>query len=304
MRAGVMKPQPNAALKGEAMKRTAGHIAILCGLCFLLFATGCTSVDLVNGKRVQNMYLVEEDIKLGQDYMKQTVTEMEKMGVPINADSRQVAKLRKITRDIAAVSHKPDLPFEVTLFHTGIVNAAAAPGGQMMVFEGLYTGKDALVNDDDELAAVIGHEIAHVTCRHTTERLTSQMPVNMLLLAAAIYAEVKEDEDVASAVDAAFFLYHGVWVPRYSREDELEADAVGLLYMAKAGYDPRAALRIWERGMKKETVPSWLNALAGGSHPTDRQRYEAMQRQLSDALQAYQATHTQEAAGSTPTRRP
>lgn len=254
------------------------------GLAALLL-TSCATVDAVTGSKVQNMYLIQDDIQLGREVMSDTVKSMREARVPINADRQRVQKLDDMVRRIASVSHLPDLPYDVQLFQTNIVNAAAAPGGQIMVFSGLYDEREGLVKDDDEMAAVLSHEIAHVTCRHTTEALTREMPVNLLLMGASIYAEAKGKEDLAMWLGAGFLVYQGLLLPKYSRGDEAEADAVGLMYMAKAGYDPRAALRIWKRANEKEGAPGFLAMLS--SHPSNKDRYRALEKRLPAAMAEY-----------------
>lgn len=251
----------------------------------LVLAGGCATTDFVTGRQVQNMYLIEDDIQMGREVLSDVVKAMQEDGVRVNADARKVAKLQDMVNRIAAVSHLPTLPYEVKLFHTNIVNAFAAPGGQMGVFTGLYDHEIGLVKDDDELAAVIAHEIAHVTCRHTTESLTREMPMQLLLLGAAIYAEAKDKEDLAIALGAGFLLYQGLLLPKYSRADEAEADAVGMMYMAKAGYDPRAAVRLWKRAYEREGDEG-LFALFS-SHPTNKARYESLQKMLPQAMEEY-----------------
>ena len=251
-----------------------------------LFAVSCATVDPVTGQRTRNLYLIEDDIQLGRQVKADVVKTMREDGVPINVDRQAVAKLQDMVNRIAAVSHLPDLPYEVTLFQTNIVNAFAAPGGQMGVFTGLYHPEIGLVKDDDELAAVIAHEIAHVTCRHTTESLTRGMPMQLILIGGSIYAEAKGKEDLALALGAGFLVYQGLVLPKFSRNDEAEADAVGLMYMAKAGYDPRAAVRLWERAAARGKDPK-LFALFS-SHPTDRARADALRKLLPKALEEYE----------------
>ena len=253
----------------------------------MLASGGCATIDHVTGERVQNMYSLQEDVALGRNVQQEILAEMKKGGARINGDPARVAQLNEMMRRIAAVSHLPDLPYEVTLFETNIVNAAAAPGGQLVVFSGLYNPKDGLVQNENELAAVMAHEIAHVTCRHTTESLTRRAPVDLLLLAGALYAEAKDREDLAVAMGVAFIAYEGFYLPRYSREDEAEADAVGLMYMAKAGYDPRAAPALWKRVAEKEgRTPSWLRWMS--SHPSHEDRHRALEKQLPAALVEYE----------------
>lgn len=258
------------------------------GLGLLLsVGTGCatTQMDYVTGKPTRNWYTLEEDVVLGQNVAQDAVKEMESSGVPINQDAAMVKKLNGMMNRIAAVSHLPDLPYELTLFQTNIVNAAAAPGGQLLFFEGLYDRKMGLARNDNELAAVMAHEIAHVTCRHSTKAITREMPLNVLLLVGALAAELSENDDAALALGAAFVVYQGLWLPRYSRTDEYEADRVGLMYMAKAGYDPRAAPQVWRRIHEKEGSPSLTKYLS--SHPTHKERYKELERLMPEAMALY-----------------
>ena len=251
----------------------------------LVIVVSCATTDYVTGGRVRNMYLIEEDVKFGEEVMQETLQEMEKAGVPVNNDRKRVAQLQDMVNRIAAVSHIPDLPYEVTLFQTYIVNAMAAPGGKVIVFSGLYDPEEGLVQNEDELAAVIGHEIAHVTCRHTTEALTREAPMNLLLLAAGLYASIDGNEDVQNATAAAFLLYNGLWLPKYSRKDEAEADRVGIMYMAKAGYDPRAAPRLWKRLYEKEGDAGLFAILS--THPTNKDRWKNLEKELPAAMIEY-----------------
>ena len=254
-----------------------------------LLLSSCASIDPVTGNTVRNLYMIEDDIQMGRQVMADTVRTFSKQGVPMNADRKRVQQVEHMMKRIAAVSHLPDLPYEVVVFQTNIVNAAAAPGGQLMVFSGLYDSEHRLVADEDELAAVIGHEIAHVTCRHTTENLTRQLPVQLLLIGGTIYAEAKGNDDLALALGIGFIAYQGLLLPRYSQADEFEADAVGLLYMAKAGYDPRAAVRVWKRADEIQGEPGMFAGFLSvfSSHPTNRKRREALEALLPQAMEEY-----------------
>ncbi len=210
---------------------------------------------------------------------------MQKAGVRINADARRVALLRTMMERIAAVSDLPDLPYEVTLFHTNIVNAAAAPGGAMMVFEGLYDPDIGLVEDEQELAAVMAHEIAHINCRHVTERLSVIMPAALGIEVIATRAERKDREQAAQILRGAFVVGTAFWIPYYSRRDEEEADRVGLFYMARAGYDPRGAVRIWQRAYEQQEGKDQTSIFA--THPSSRDRHRKLERMLPHAMEEY-----------------
>lgn len=255
----------------------------------VLLLVACSTTDFVTGQPTRNMYLLDEDIELGSEVLQEILTEMEDSDVPVNRDKRRLKKLRSMVERIAAVSHMPDLPYEVHLLETNVVNAMCAPGGKVIVFSGLYDRKHGLALDEDEVAAVIGHEIAHATCRHTTEELTRAAPVNTILAIAGLIAEADENEDATAIISAAFLLYNGLWLPRYSRQDEAEADRVGLMYMAQAGYDPRAAIRVWKRAHEKEGSDPDLFVIFS-SHPTHAYRAQHLQEHLPEALAAYAET--------------
>lgn len=260
--------------------------SVLC--CMLLFLTGCSTMDAVTGQKTSNFYSMQQDVQMGSEVYGETIEAMRARGVPVNEDQARLAKLQQMVNRIGAVSDLPDLPYEVTLIQTNIVNAMAAPGGKIMVYEGLWDPNVGLARDEDEIAAVIAHEIAHVNCRHSTESMTRQMLPNALFLGATVFAQAKEQTELAAALGGAFVLYNGVWMTRYSRADEAEADATGLMYMAKAGYDPRAALRIWERAAQQRTGNDPAASIFS-THPADSVRLQNLSAQLPAALAVYEA---------------
>ncbi|MCK5843384.1 MAG: M48 family metallopeptidase [Victivallales bacterium] len=266
------------------------HIYYLGCLALLLLMAGCaTTIDSVTGQQTRNFYSLQQDIELGSQVYSETMEEMRSRGIRLNADPARVAQLQEMVKRIGAVSDLPDLPYEVTLIHTNVVNAMAAPGGKIMVYEGLWDSEKGLARDDDEIAAVIAHEIAHVNARHSTEAMTRQILPNVLFLGATLFAQARERDDIAKALGGAFVLYNGVWVTRYSRTDEIEADTVGILYMAKAGYDPRAALRIWERAAQQRTGADPAESIFS-THPADSVRSQNLRAQLPAALVAYETS--------------
>ena len=257
--------------------------------CFaLLLLCGCTAIDAVTGQQTTNLYSMQQDVEIGTQVRDETVAEMKKQGVPINADAARVAQLKEMVRRISSVSALPTLPYDVTLIQTNVVNAMAAPGGKIIVYEGLWNPKDGLVKDDDELAAVLAHEIAHVNCRHSTEAMTRAMPVNAAMMIGVIAAQDTKYEQFAQiAAAGGLFVYNGMWMTKYSRQDETEADSVGLMYMAKAGYDPRAALRIWERAAQQRSGNDPASSIFS-THPPNATRLQNLRSQLPAALAAYE----------------
>lgn len=264
----------------------ARRLAILAAAAALpLLASSCATVDAVTGQNVYNLYSIQDDIQLGQNAMQQNLAQLQEQNVRLNADGERVASLQGMVRRLADAADMPQLPYEVTLIHTQVVNAAAMPGGQMIVFEGLYSGRDALVEGEDELAAVMAHEIAHVNCRHATERLSKIMTGALIAEVGAAVADANDKDDLALAIRALFAVGTAFWIPTYSRKDEYEADRVGMFYMARAGYDPRAAPRIWKRVSEKEGNHDSVSIFA--THPSDKNRYNELMRCLPFAMDEY-----------------
>jgi len=265
------------------------RLAILSSL-LLTFGTGCATTDYVTGKSVQNVYSLTEDVQLGGQCYTETVAQLKKANTPINSDPVRVAMVQEVTDNITAIAHITNLPYEVTFVgDPEFVNAFAFPGGNIMVFEGLWDPQNGLVHTVDELAAVIAHEIAHVNCRHSTEAMTRQMLPNLLLTAGMIYATLEEDEDVQLIMGGLMLVHNGLFVTKYSRQDELEADRVGMMYMAKAGYNPEAAPLVWERmeGASDDQVNKVLSIFS--THPRDYLRTQELRKHLPEARAAYAA---------------
>ena len=256
----------------------------------LALASGCATTDFVTGQQTQNIYSLQEDVQLGQDFYKETIAELKKENSPIDQDPVRVALVKEVTANIAAVANITNLPYEITYVgDPEIVNAYAFPGGHVMVFEGLWDEKEGLVQTVDELAAVIGHEIAHVNCRHSTEAMTREMLPNLILAGGLIYASIEDDDDLQLLFGGLMLVHDGLIVTKYSRVDELEADRVGMAYMAKAGYDPAAAPRVWERlaGASDNQVEKVLSIFS--THPRDYKRVQELRKHLPEAEALYAA---------------
>ncbi len=270
-------------------RRAARIVLLLIALAASLALTSCSTTDAVSGEGVYNLYSMEGEVQMGRQAMQQNLAQIERQGVRINADYPRYQQIRGVVQRIAAVSDMPQLPYEIVLIHNGEVNAAALPGGQMMVFDGLYHPQKGLVQDENEMAAVIAHEIAHVNCRHSTERISKVMTAAALAEVAAAVAEHNDESDWATGIRAAFAVGAVLYLPTYTRGDEAEADRVGLFYMAKAGYDPRAAARIWKRAVDQEKAGGSGTFILGflADHPSNESRYRELSKLLPYAMEEY-----------------
>jgi predicted Zn-dependent protease len=197
----------------------------------------------------------------------------------------QATQLAQVGSRIARVAKVPDAQWEFVLFDDSkTANAFALPGGKV----GVYTGILPVTQNDAGLATVIAHEIAHVTARHGAERMSQSMLIQVggTALSAVLGSEAGITRDLAmQAYNIGTTV--GVALP-YSRTQELEADRVGLLYMARAGYDPSQAIAFWRRfaeyGRKQGgKSPEFLS-----THPLGETRIAELQRLLPEAMVEYE----------------
>jgi len=237
---------------------------------------GCQT-DPITGGRQFNMYSIDDDIRFGQDAMKEFLDFSRREGwLPANPAMQE--KCEDILYQIARVSHLPDLPWRIYYTENPTPNAFCLPGGQIMIFAGIWK----MIEDDKELAAVIAHEVTHATARHGTERLTTVMAMQALMLAANIAAAASGKPGAARSVEAMNQMIY-VLVPAYSREQEFEADHWGMLYLAKAGFDPHSVIHVWERAAQTDTIPFDIYA----THPGHAERAAKLNALLPEAMDYY-----------------
>ncbi|MGJ3243487.1 MAG: M48 family metallopeptidase [Opitutales bacterium] len=195
----------------------------------------------------------------------------------------RIARIGTRIAEVAGTEVPPDEWEFVVFDDPDQINAFAMPGGKV----GLYTGILKVLESDDELAAVLGHEVAHVTARHSNQRISRQLLVSGLGAALAIGTEDRMDERERELVMAGFGLGAtiGVILP-YGRTQETEADRIGLLYAARAGYDPRAALQFWQRMSAGDTGSGPPELLS--THPSDQTRIQHIREHLPEAIAIYE----------------
>ena len=218
---------------------------------------------------------IEQDVALGEDAYSQLLSAEGTRTVSSGAD---VAMVEGVTERLvaAAIEAEPEFevfPWQVTVLDEPQVNAFCLPGGKMAV----YTGILPYTESPTGLAVVMGHEIAHATRRHGIEKVQTAQLTQTGAVIAGEYFNI----DPALINSAAGVLFH---LP-YGRGQELEADRVGLLYMAAAGYDPREAVAFWRRMAQAggEKPPEFLS-----THPSDETRIAQIEELLPEAVQIYE----------------
>lgn len=188
----------------------------------------------------------------------------------------------RVGRRIADAANRPDYRWEFVVFEDDTPNAFCLPGGKV----GIFTGILKYTQDEPGLAVVISHEVAHALVRHAGERMSQSMLAQLGSLGLGI-AMARQSPYAAQAAQQAYGLGTtvGVLLP-YSRKQELEADEVGLILMAKAGYDPEAAVGFWQRMVAGKKGGSKLPPFLS-THPTDRRRIEDIQRIIPKIKEQY-----------------
>jgi len=205
---------------------------------------------------------------------------------PISTNKMAIDRVHRVGRRIAASVGRelPHADWEFVVFESEELNAFALPGGKV----GVYTGLLNLVESDDELAAVMGHEIAHVSSRHSGERVTQQMMVGAAALGAEIYME-SEGVDSSSRMITRTLLgagsQLGLLLP-FSRLHETEADIIGLRFAAGAGYDPRAAATFWQK-MKAASSDEGRPPEFLSTHPSPDNRIARLQELAPELMPVY-----------------
>jgi len=207
-----------------------------------------------------------------------------KKEVPISQDAAANQMVRRVGERIKSVVNLPEAQWEFVVFESKEANAFCLPGGKI----GVYTGILPIVKDDAGLATVLGHEVAHATLHHGAERMSRALATQLV------------GQGLGAVVDAAdprwtaaFGQLYGVGsqvgleLP-HSRYQESEADHRGLIYMARAGYDPAAAVAFWER------FAAYLKQAGGSStpvflrtHPDDGTRIQQLKSWMSEAKAEY-----------------
>lgn len=217
---------------------------------------GC-KMNEATGRSQFQFFSREEEIALGAQSKPQLVQEFGGT-VP---DQQLQAYVTEIGKKLAAVTEgdNPGLPWEFTFLNSDAINAFALPGGKVFVSRGLVKE----MTTEAELAHVLGHEVGHVTARHTNERMGQALGAQVLAGIAGVAARNQALADIAG--NAAQVVVLG-----FSREQENEADALGMRYMTRVNYDPRGALGVMQILLAASQGPRQPQILATHPYPEDR----------------------------------
>jgi predicted Zn-dependent protease len=265
---------------------------VRCGLASLVLLTlgACATVHTtapgaVGIERSQHMIVSEAQVEQSAAVAYAQEVQKASEGGKLNENPALTARVRAVTQNLIPVTaaFRPDAPswkWEVNTLSTSEMNAYAMPGGKIMVYSGLI---ERLQLTDAELAAVLGHEISHALREHTRERVSRLYAQEVALTGLAVVTGVG-----AGVVDLANQVASVTFQLPHSREQESEADLMGLELMARAGYDPHAAVHVWQKMLAAEqsSPPQFLS-----THPSAPNRIAQLEAAIPRVMPLYRAAH-------------
>jgi predicted Zn-dependent protease len=261
---------------------------IVVSLLAATLAGGCETVDTtksgeVGVERHQRMLVSSEEINAASDKAYHDLLEQAKAKGALNRDPAQLERVKRIQDRIIpqTAAFREDAPkwkWEVNVISTKDVNAFSMPGGKTAVFSGLI---DQLKPSDDELAAVMGHEIGHALREHARERASeaAAQQVGLGVVGAVLGLP-------SGYLDLSSVLLNVVFTLPHSRAQETEADRIGVELAARAGYDPHAAIGLWEKMQKLGgggQPPQFLS-----THPSNEARIADLRNYAERVMPLYQ----------------
>jgi predicted Zn-dependent protease len=231
--------------------------ALLVAVCILL--SNCVK-NPVTGSRQLVLISEAQEIAMGQAAHPEILNQF---GV-VEDESLQ-AYFRQLGLALAKDSHRPDLPWQFTILDSPVINAFAVPGGHIYLTRGIL----AYMNNEAELAGVTGHEIGHVTARHSVTQMSQQQLMGLGLGLGSIFSPTFRQLSQAAEMGL------GILFLKYSRDHERQADEIGIQYMSHGGYDPEQMSRFFEvfdqmDERQDQAIPNWLS-----THPAPPDRIEA-----------------------------
>lgn len=251
--------------------RIQSKLFLLITLGFLV--TACVT-NPVTGKKQFTTMSPEDEIALGtQNY----VPSQQAQGGQYQVDPDLTLYVQSVGNKLAKLSDRPDLPYEFVVLNNDVPNAWAMPGGKLAINRGLLV----YLQDEAQLAAVLGHEIVHAAARHGAQQQTQGTLLGLGTLVVGVVAAQKKPEYGVAAV-GALGVGAQAWQSKYSRDHETQSDTVGMKYMSKAGYDPYAAVELQEIFLKlsEGKEPGFIDGLFA-SHPPSQSRIAANKKEAA-----------------------
>lgn len=253
-------------------------------LVVLLAVSGCNTVAVTGRKQlnlVSDSEVLSASLTQYNDYMKtaQKSTNKTQTAMVTRVGTKLATATEKYMRENGLEADLKNYSWEFTLVKSNEVNAFCMPGGKIVVYEGLMT----MISNEDELAVVIGHEVAHAVAKHSNERMSQQVLASYgsQALSLALSQKSATTQSVANVVFGLGSQY-GVMLP-FSRKHEIEADYMGMVFMKIADYNPDAALTFW----KKMSAGGSSTSEFLSTHPSDSRRIAEIEKSLPEIKKKY-----------------
>lgn len=235
--------------------------------------SGCLSTDPVTGER--SFVLMSEQQEIAID--KQQSPHQFSSDYGINQNKALNRYVNSVGERIAQISHRPNMPYTFQVVNATYVNAYAFPGGSIAATRGILLEME----NEAELAALIGHEVGHITARHTAERATRSQLVGALASAATVITAQSGYGQYSDIVNSLGGMGAGALLSSYSRDNEREADELGVEYMVKSGQNPQGMIGLMEMlNSMKQHEPSVIEQMFS-SHPMSSERYQTAVEQVN-----------------------
>ena len=261
------------------------HKYFLSSILTVFIITACATTPVSN-RSALILIPQSQEISLGKQSYEQILKKEKE-----SEDANLTQIVSRVGQRIVAVSDMPKLDWEFKLIESDTKNAFALPGGKVAI----YTGLLSVAKNEAGLATIMSHEIAHVIARHGAQRMTQQILLQGAMLGAGLSMKNNTQRNIILSALGVGVLY-GFTLP-FSRSHESEADQIGLLYMARAGYDPNEALQYWQRFSKVKdgkAPPEWAS-----THPADTTRMQGLRKYFSRAKYDYQNVIVKHGLGQT-----
>ncbi len=256
-------------LSGVGRSVVAGVLGVMMGA-----GSGGCSTNPATGRSQLNLLSRQQEIQMGTEAQSQLTTEY---GGEVK-DQQLRAYVERVGMSMVPYTEADyaDLPWEFTLLDSDVINAFALPGGKVFVSRGLAQK----MTNEAQLAAVLGHEIGHVTARHANDRISRQLVLAGVVAGAAVAAGQSDDDLLRVGVPVLVGAAGTGFALSFDRGQETESDKLGMRYMTRAGYDPRGMLQLMEILEAESGAPSqpeWLS-----THPLPSTRIREIEGLLTE----------------------
>ncbi|BES71780.1 M48 family metallopeptidase [Marinobacter nanhaiticus D15-8W] len=240
---------------------------VVMAVLLAMVLAGCTT-NPVTGESQLALISESQELSMGAEQYQPT---QQVQGGKYYIDQELTDYVSSVGQKLAKVSDRPDLPYEFTVLNSSVPNAWALPGGKIAINRGLLTE----LQNEAQLAAVLGHEIVHAAARHSVQRMQQGMLLNAGIAGLGLAVS---DSDYAGLIMGGAAVGSQLTMAQYSQSHELESDHYGIEYMVEAGYDPQAAVELQEIFVKLSEGNSagWVDGLFA-SHPPSEKRVEENQ---------------------------